>query len=288
MGTRRLIDLPDFNAVAAGGRPTLGVPEAGMYHAIILDTSTTQAGGATRANMESGLTEFKVKLNGKDQRIFSAAELFKLNDYYGIPFEDGKVKIYFSPYWARSPGGEDGLGWPIDGSISSFQIEVAIAGTYTAPTLEATAVWEPLPVVKGKPIVMGPIVKWDRFTLPIVGAGKFNWTGLPKEDRVYGLHLFSPDFDLIEVSLDKRDFVDVGRSKLHSYYADQGRVPQADMTHIDFWSGGRVTDNLPVIEDGGRAVKDARFEFTALIGAVGNVTMLVESVGQRNTSGIPR
>lgn len=286
MGTRRLIDLPDFNAVAAGGRPTLDVPTAGMYHGIVIDTSTTQAGGATRANMETGLTEFKVKLNGKDQRIFSAAELFKLNDYYGIPFEDGKVKIYFSPFWARSPGGEDGLGWPIDESVTSFQIEVAIDATYTAPTLEATAVWEPRPVVGGSPIVMGPIVKWDRFTLPIVGIGKFNWTGLPKTDRVYAMHLFSADFGLMEVTLDKRDFTDVSRAKLHSYYADQGRAPQADMTHIDFWPGGRVTDNLPIIGEDGRGVKDARFDFTAT--AAGNVTMLVESVGQRNASGIAR
>ena len=281
MGTRRIIDLPDFNAVAAGGRPTLDLPTQGMYHAIILNYGTGTAGGPTRANMETEIEEVRVKLNGKDQRIFSAAQLFSLNDYYGVPFEDGKLKIYFSPYWARSPGGEDGLGWPIDESITTFQIDVKIAAGATNPTLEALAAWEPRPLGRnGGPIAMGPIVKWKRFTLPIQGAGVFNWTGLPKIDRVYAMHLFSANFGLIEVTLDSLDYVDRERADLHSYYLDQGRVPQAAMTHIDFWPGGRVTDNLPVIGENGVAVKDARFDFTAT--AAGNVTLLAETVGQRD------
>lgn len=280
MGTRRILDLPDFNAVAAGGRPTLDVPAQGMYHAIPLTYGTTAVGGPTRAAMEADVEEVRIKLNGKDQRIFSAAQLFKLNDYYGVPFADGRLPIYFSPYWARSPGGEDALGWPIDETVSSFQIDVKLAAGAVNPTLEAAAVWEPRPKVNGSLIKMGPIVKWKRFTLPIQGAGVFNWTGLPKLDRVYAMHLFSANFDLIEVTLDSVDYLDVQRALLHAYYLDQGRVPQADMTHVDFWPGGRVTDNLPVIGDNGVAVKDARFDFTAT--AAGNVTLLAETVGQRD------
>jgi hypothetical protein len=274
MPTQDFIQLPSFNGVAAGSTATLDLSNfGGAFHALQLTYTTATAGGADLANMTAELTEFRLKVNGNVQRTFSFAQLAAINALRGVAFATGIADIIFAPGWTRSAAGEDALAWGM-ADVQTFQLEVDIAAGATTPTLTARAAW--MDVTRP----MGQIVKWKRFTVPVVGAGVVTWSQFPRGDAYYGVHGFSANITAERVLLNQREKFNATTAQAAAWYATHGVTMQANVFSQLFNPNNRVSDALPTRDAQGNLVNELRYEFT--MGAAGSFTALTETLGVRD------
>lgn len=274
--TRRQIELSDFNSIGAGQKATLSLPVGALaYHQLRLNYGTTTVGGPTRANMEAEIESVRINLDGVTQREFTAAELFKINAYHGHAVRDGSLPIFFSEPWRRTVQGEDVLAWRV-GDISTFQVEVEIAAGASAPTLDARAIYDDIPV-KGS--AMGPVVKWRRFNINNSATGIRNFTDFPKQNPYYAIHCFTGNINDVRVETDQRVWWDMKEAQMIDFLIDQGFTPQTDMYHIDFAPTARVADVLPTLV-GGREIGTFKVDFD--MGAASGFNVVTETLGPRD------
>lgn len=271
---RDYVRMPNFNAVAAGGTPTLNAPTNFRYHRLDLTYTTTTAGGATQANMEAEISEIRLKVNSKVQRRFSAREAFDIYGYRGIPFQTGKLPIFFSEPWRRTPGGEDILAWGME-DVSTFQIEVDLASAGQTSTLSAKA------KVDAVRQPMGQIVKWRKHNVGVTATGLVNVNTLPKNDALYAMHALSTDINSVVVQTDQRDRRDNTLADAQFDSTVEGWTPNSDWFHVDFSETGRVSDALLMTsEDGQRKVQDFQVDFD--MSAAVSFSLLSEMIGPRD------
>jgi hypothetical protein len=274
--TRRIVELTDFNGVAAGQKATLKIDVGPIaVHAIFINYTTATAGGANQTNMEAELTRIRCNIDGVTQREFTAAELFAINAYRGIAFRTGSLPVFFSELWRRTMQGEDSLAWRL-GDVRTFQIEIEIDAGATSPTLEGRMIYEDIPANQS---AMGPIVKWKRFNIPVSATGVRNESGLPKQDHYYSIHCFSPDIDNVRLETDRHVWWDLSEAQMTDVITDYGFSPQASMYHIDFAHTGRVADLLPMV-NGGRQVGTFKIDFD--MGAATGFDIVTEVLGPRD------
>ena len=274
--TRRIIELDNFNSVGAGQKATLDMPVGPRaVHSVRVLYGTGTAGGPTRANMEAEIDRVRVRVDGRTQREFSAAELFAINAYHGVAVQDGELPIFFSEPWRRTIAGEDALAWRL-GDINTFQLEIDINSGATAPTLAARQVFDDIPAEAS---AMLPIVKWRRFNIPVTATGRRDESGLPKSDAYYGIHAFSGNIDNVLVKTDQKEWWDLSEAQMQALLTDYGFVPQTNMYHIDFAHTARVSDVLPMAV-GGRQVQDFQIDFT--MGAASSFDIVTETIGPRD------
>ena len=279
--TRRFVSTNAFSAVAAGSQATLDLPVGPVtYHGLQLTYTTGTAGGANQANMETEITECRVKVNGKEQRRFSARELFDILAFYGIGFQTGILYIPFSEPWRRSVTGEDSLAWGTH-DIDTLQVEVDIAGSATNPTLSARALVERV----ARP--MGPIVKWRRFNVPVSATGIRTLTTLPRTDAYYAIHCDSTNISDVEVKVDQAEVFKATKAQADALYqsaAPRTLTPQSDWFHIVFDPTHRVSDALAMAQedDSGavRAVQELRVDFN--MAAASSFNVLTLTLGPRD------
>jgi hypothetical protein len=268
---KRLVKLPSFAGVATGQTAILDVPKLGVYDKISL--YYTESGSAVnQATMETAITECRIKINGKTQRIFSAQQLFDLNAFHGISVTDGWLHIYFAEPWLRTTAGEDAMGWGTSG-LSSFQIEVDIASGRTSPALIAYALKSP---VKRE---IGAIKKWKRHTFPVSATGAHQVTSLPKIDAYSAVHFQTANISDIEVKVGTiPEFEDITRAMIHEHLLQEGYTPQSDWTHLDIQAlTSRLSDKWPMRNSAGETLSEFRIDvnFTG----TGNFTILSETLG---------
>jgi len=275
---RNFITTNSFQAVAAGQTATIELPIGELvFHELLLLYGTTAAGGANRVNTEAHITEVRVKLNGKVQRVFSAAQLFNLNEVNGITFAAGFLPIFFGEPWRRSADGEDVLAWGTD-DISTFTVEVDIDAAALNPTLDARIVVDRV----RRPL--GPIVKWRRFTVPVSAIGIVNVTTLPKQDAYYRLHAFSTVIDDVEVTIDQLEVFKMTDGQMRELYTEMGLAVPAALTSIIFDPTQRVGDALGMatrLPNGQtRAVSEFRVDYN--MSAATSFALITEVLGPRD------
>lgn len=273
---RDFITTNSFNAVAPGGTATLDLPAgANVYYGLQILYGTATAGGANQANMEAEIVAVRIKLDGKVQRRFTAAELFAINAFNGVPFVAGVLPIFFAEPWRRSAQGEDALAWGMQ-DVATFQIEVDIDAGATSPTLEARA-----DVVRANRI-LGPIIKWRRYTVPVAGAGVVNYTTLPKSAGAYAkLHGFSGNIDAVEVRVDQLERFDATLARNNARLEQVFRkVPQANVFHVAFDADDRLSSPLPMATPNGRPVSEFRVDFD--MSGAGAFDLICETLGPRD------
>ena len=274
--TRNVVELDAFNSIGAGQKATLDLPVGPlMHHQIRLNYATGTVGGANQANMEAEIKKVRLNLDGVTQREFSAAQLFKINGYRGIPFRAGSLPIFLSHPWQRTPQGEDGLAWRM-GDIGTFQIEIEIDGGATNPQLEGRTVFDAIPRENS---AMGNIVKWKSLNVDNSAIGVRNFTQFAKQDPYYAIHCFSPNIDNVRIETDRIVRWDLTEAQMQDYLTDQGFAPQTDMYHIDFGATARVLDVLDM-QIGGREVGTFKTDFT-MAAATGFET-ITETIGPRD------
>lgn len=271
---RRFKPLPSFAAVAAGQTATLDIPARGTYYSLMLSYTTSTSGGATQANMETEITEIRLKINGKIQRRFSAEELFDINTYKGQTITAGKLQIYFAEPWRQTVQGEEALAWPM-GDVDTFQIEVDIANNSSQTcSLSASAQWNK------NEAPMGPIVKWRKFTVPVSATGITNVTTFPKADAYMAIHGHSANISDVEVTVDGEEVFDATLAEAQELQKNYGNSPVSGWFHIDYAYTNRVSDALPMRATDGKAVAEYRVDFN--MSSAASFTAITETLGLRD------
>ena len=137
---RNEIPLPNFTGVAAGQTATMTLASGGnlTYHKIVLAFYCTNSGNGNQANLESYVTQVRMKINGTVQRTFSAKEIDSINAFYNRSLQtngtSAYLEIFLSEPWRSSAAEEDVLAWGT-ADVQNFTIEVDIAAGVTGPTL---------------------------------------------------------------------------------------------------------------------------------------------------------
>lgn len=278
---RHFISTNAFSSVAAGSQATLDLPVGDLvYHGLQLSYGASGA-AANQATMEADIDQVRIKVNGKEQRRFSARELFDILAFYGVSIETGILWIPFSEGWRPSVVGEDSLAWGT-ADVSSLQIEVDIDAAATSPTLSARALVERV----RRP--MGPIVKWRRFNVGVSATGIRTLTTLPRQDAYYAIHADSADVDDVEVKVDQQEVFKGTKAQVDALYKQApalfGLTPQSDWFHMAFdGSTHRVSDALAMVRGNGnalQAVQELRIDFNMSAATGFNVVTL--TVGPRD------
>jgi hypothetical protein len=274
MATRRKDVLPSFNAVGAGQTATVDLPTDRRYHQIYLQYK----GNANQATIEADITEIRIKCGGKVQRRFTAAQLNAINALNGYAFTAGMIPIFFSEPWRRNVVSEDSLAWGMQ-DVSTFQIEVDIAGTATAPTLQGVAVTD----AEQQPLKN--IVKWRQVTVPISSTGVFTLSTLPKlkGEGYLRLHCFentAGDISSVEIEVDGFTVQDLTDAQNSAILANRDFSPQSNVFHIIFDETQRVEDGLAMNKADGSLVNEFRIDFE--MAAANAFTLLQEVIGDRD------
>lgn len=271
MTTRRKDVLPSFNAVGAGQTATVDLPTDRRYHQIFIQYKTN----ANQATIEADITEVRIKVNGKVQRRFSAMQLNAINAFNGYAFTSGMIPIFFSEPWRRNVLSEDSLAWGMQ-NVSTFQIEVDIAGTATAPTLQGVAVTDPMQ----QPLQN--IIKWRQVTVPISSTGIYTLSTLPKilGEGYQRMHCFenaANDISAVEVQVDGFTVQELTDSQNSAILANRDFLPQTAVYHIVFDDTQRVEDGLSVTKANGTLVNELRLDFNMAVASA--FTLLQEVIG---------
>lgn len=270
-----LITLPSFNGVAAGSTATLTLPKKGTYHGLSLTYTESGSAAISEANVEGGIDEIRLKINGTVQRTFSPGQLFDINRYLGQAFANSTLPIFFAEPWARTSQGEDAKAWGMD-DVDTFQIEVDVASAATTPGLTAKALWS------NDKRPLGAIEKWKRFTFSPAAAGSANLSTLPKTDAYSAVHLFHSYVTSAKATVDSTErWADLTIAEATAWAAQWGRAAQSGMYTIDFGVSNRVSDILPVIDPATKQqIADLRFDIT--VSQADNITVLTRTVGLRD------
>ena len=236
---RRKVNLPGFNAVGAGQTATVDLPTDRRYHAIFLRYKTN----ANQSTIESDITEVRVKVDGKVQRRYSAAEINVINGLNGYSFAAGFIPIFFSEPWRRNAGGEDVLAWGMS-NIGTFQIEIDIASGATSPTLSGYA------VVDNVQQPLQNIIKVRKQTVGVSATGIVTVSTLPKRDIYHRIHCFentAADISDVEVTIDSLEVYKMDDAENSALLATRDFTPDSDVFHVVFDETQRVEDGASEI-----------------------------------------
>jgi hypothetical protein len=225
--------------------------------------------------METAITEIRLKIDGKVQRVMSAQQLIDLNDKNGINFAAGYLHLCFAEPWARTPAGEDALAWGM-ADVSSFVIEVDIASGRTSPSLASYALKSPMPRK------LGAIKKWKRHVVAVSATGQYQVTTLPRIDAYSALHIQTSAISDISVKVGTiPEFEDLTREYLHDLLTNEGYSPQSDWTHLDVAAiTSRVSDMWAMRNSEGQSVSEFRIDLNFT--STGNFVILSETIGERD------
>ncbi len=265
------LSQPSFNAVGAGQTATIDLAPDGTYHMLLVHY-TEGAVDAIDATMRAAITAIRLKVNGKVQRTFSAAELLDINALKGQVFTAGYLQIFFAEPWRRAAQGEDALAWGM-GDVDTFQMEIDIAAGRVNPALSLTA-------VKTRDAApMGPIVKWRRFSVPVGAIGITTLTTLPRFDNYYAIHAFSSVIDDVEVKSDQDEVFKATLAEVALLEATYGRSQQTGLFSLDFDYTNRAFDVIEMQKNGVR-INDFRVDFN--MSAATAFTVVTETLGLRD------
>lgn len=239
--------MPSPDSVMPGQTATFKLPIGNRYH----ELQMVYAG--TTFNL-THMTEMRVYLNGKVFQRFSATDRDKMNQFDGLAAANGILKIPFDRQnlltlaameetaidtgkVAATAEGEQ---------ISSFYIEIDIAGTAVAPTLSMNAT-----VSKSLGLGVGTVLHIKRDTRTVGGAGEkdisdLNYGKITSQflNRVW----FKPtagQLDKIRIELDTAVHYERSKALNEFIQGDGVRVPQAGFQVVDKTErgvGGDVID----------------------------------------------
>lgn len=212
------------------------------------------------------IDEIRLMVDGDAKITIDAADLVKLNTFYGHPPVDGTLTLFLSRPWMRTPDGEDQTAYGTAfGTIKSFSLEMDLKTGITINELNVYAMQSP-----GRPF--GPHLRIQRYVHNQSLVGVAEIAGINRGNyALSALHLTSADIDTVELHVDNRKVMDMDPVVREAHNTIAGRTEQAGMTHIDMMAENRLSQSMPM------AVNDFRLkaDFTAI---AGNVSIYAESI----------
>lgn len=239
-----------FSNVAPNTTATIDLPVDRRYHVLWLKYKTN----ATRPVIEADITRIKVMLNGIVQWEISPKELLAIYERHGYSFIDGYLPLFFSEPWRRSAIGEDNTAWQLFGNIRTFQIDIEIAPTAVAPTLECFSQYDRM---RGD---LGLIRKYVRQQVPVAATGPHPLNNVPGSGSLHGFHCFEQaqgDISNVRVKVNDFEAYNADRSLAEALIQPAGGKPVAGMFPVAFDATERVADRIDqaVATSNGQAIR---------------------------------
>lgn len=254
-------NLPFFNVVASGVA-SLELPKGMTYNRILL-----KLGGTTFT--KAMITRIVAKLNGKIFYDTTGSRLDSVNKYRGLADDAAYLTIDFTEPKAKTVGGMNGGAIGTQSGVSSFTLEVTIAGA-TAPTLES---WSML----SEPQPLGLIMGLVHHPVTFSAGGKFPIV-LPHGPRaghlIKRVHFFHTNMTELEVKKNGLVIFESMETAINSFIQEEySKVPQ---------SGLYVYDPV-VTNDVKRVLATANaqsLQFNATVSAADTVNVYSEYIGR--------
>lgn len=275
------LEMPSFEGHGVGQKGLIKLPIGRRYHALDLSYS-----GCTLAEMEITL-----KLNGKVFQTFDGAQRDALNQYLGMEAAAGILHIPLDRSYllqreqmestAINTGVKDAKG----NIITSFTVEVKVAGTADGPVVLSMDATQSDPVAGGPGLI--PYI--HRETRSTAGAGWFTISDYDKnvpERLLLQRATFIPStgqIDAVEVWKDNHTIWQRSTARNTRRQQNGKRVPQAGYWSVDTeeMGFGALTIPLSLLDQNGNIISNGVQDFRVKLDASAamNVTALLETIG---------
>lgn len=266
--TRSIKRMPTPAGIGIGQTASVNLPLGLTYNTFFIRMKGAIGGGAVadvaEADWGTFIDEIRLLVDGDSTYQISAADLVKLNRFYGQVLVNGTLPIHLSRPWMRTIGGEDQTSYGTAGGLASFSLEMDLKTGITVNDLDVYAVQSP-----GRPF--GTHLRLQRFVHNQGITGDAEISDIPRGPyAMAALHFNTADIEDVEVHVDNRKVIDTDLAIRAAQAAVIGRSPQAGMTHVDFLTENRLVEAMPM------AVSD--FRVKANFTATGNFNIYAESI----------
>ena len=210
------------------------------------------------------INEIRLMVNGDAQITITAADLAKLNAYYGKTDVTGSLAMYLSRPWMRTPDGEDQTAYGTATGMSSFSLEMDLKTGVTINKLEVYAMLSP-----GRPY--GPHLRIQRYVHNQGVTGQAEIADIIRGNYALGaMHVTTDQINNVELLVDNRKVMDMDKVIRLTHNTVAGRTEQVGMTHVDLLAENRLGQAMPM------AVSDFRLKVD--FAATGNFSIYAESI----------
>lgn len=210
------------------------------------------------------IDEIRLMVDGESKIQITAADLVKLNQFYGQEMVAGELPLFLSRPWMRTINGEDQTAYGTAGGMAAFTLEMDLKSGITINSLTVSAYQS-----QGRPF--GPHLRIQRYIHNQGVSGEAEIADIVRGPyAMLGLHVATAAISTVEVHADNRKVHESTKTLRAAHYKVIKRVPQSGFTHIDFTTENRLAEAMPM------ALQDFRLklDFTA----TGNHSIYAESV----------
>lgn len=261
--------MPSINGVGASQTATLNMPIGLTYHGLLFTM-----GGTTMAI--TNIDEIRINGNGRNIYTVDGGNLDEINLYEGQAGASGtQFYLDFERYGLESQLFREltaiGTGFAVGENnptpLSTFQAEIDIDGSASAPTLSAKA-------LQSAPKPLGLLKKRRIFTYSPAGALDFEISDLPKGDLIDKIMIRSANNAITQVRVDRDNFRMFDRTPDENdlFQINGVRVPQDNWFVVDPSERGV----------GGEAFVTSRindFRLIITVSAADTLTIYVDYIG---------
>lgn len=261
-------------SIGASKQCVIDIPPGPTYLGLLIDC-TISGTGATRAEIASMLTQWRLTISGTEIWTLTGQELMSITEFYltGQIGDSGKVFIPFSRIWMRDlPAVLN----PALGTKGETSVELTITQDATSTIDLITAETEIDPIAQP----LGRHVRIKRWTPSIASTGRYEFTGLYKNPNavLLALHIVVPVAanltNITYVADGVRLFDEVTQARLAKLYSQavKPRTIQtaAKIIGLDFCYRGIDSDAVRL------SMVEQRLDLTFATAAPNNVSILAE------------
>lgn len=239
---RRYEQMPTPGSIAPGQTATVNLPLGPTYHRLNIDMFAAAIGDTPvaidPAEWADYIGEMRLVVNGDTRIEIDAADLVKINRYYGQVADPGVLPLFLSQPWMRTRGGEDNTAYGTAAGMASFTLELDLKPNIAIGKLEVYA-------VQHEPMPFGSHLRIQRFSKQMGLQGVSEVSDLPLGTYLMqALHLTTAEIDQVEILTNSLKVLNTSKRLRSAHQRVIGRVPQAGMTHIDFLTENRMGEAL--------------------------------------------
>lgn len=243
----------------AGQTATAPLPIGLTYHQLIIRMVVVVNGSDVEvpvADWGNYLNDVRLIVDGENTFTMAAADIVKHNQHVGVEMEPGALPIFLSRPWARTAGGEDQTSYKTGAGVSTFTMEIDQKDGINVKSLEVYARQSAGQLPDGRVLAWGPHLNVKRFSKQQSLVGVAEIADIPRSPyNLLSVQLDTDEIAKAEVVINNTTIIDMDRTVLNTAHHWDKRKVIAGQTFVDFDSGGRLVEAMPM------AVQDARFKF---------------------------
>lgn len=260
--------MPTPLGIGAGQTASVQLPLGLTYERLYIEMNVDGSPqDVPVADWGSYIDEIRILVDGDTKIQITAADLVKLNKYYGQAMKAGVLPLFLARPWMQTIAGQQQTAYGTKGGITSFSLEMDLASGITINSLNVYAMQSP-----GRPF--GPHLRMQRYVHNQGVIGEAEISDIMRGGySMCAMHVTTDDIGEIEILWDNRKILEMSKNIRAAHYDVIDRVPQAGFTHVDFLAENILAEALPM------AVSD--FRLKADFTATGNFSIYTESVQGR-------